>query len=212
MFFQRKGFLLVFACFVAVSNQFCKPLSEKDGFLAIHCLARHVRLLELLEYYTKAPRSDIIRMLAYEGIPFEHPLISWGAQMVQTKKTLMPFVSIWKLFKNCKAGDHNCDKEFLLECGRFICITYQQIIAYKNPDNKVTLTDVITLYSRIALLPLPELLTVLDELYEHIKIITDEYKTEEPFSAITWIQNYWWVPPVAAMSLIISYLKWIGGR
>lgn len=192
------------------SCQLCKPLSEKDNVMTMLCLTRHVRLLELLEYYSRSP-NDVTQILAYEGIPFEHPLISWGAQMVQAKKTLMPFVSIWKLFKDCKTGDHNCDKEFLLECARFICITYQQILTYKIQE-KVTLTDVITLYSRIALLPLPELLTVLDELYEHIKVIMDDYKTDEPFSMITWIQNYWWVPPVAAASLVISYLKWASGR
>lgn len=144
-------------------------------------------------------------------VSYHNAIIQNCIAQIRDQKSLQPFFDMWNTFKRDYESDQyaQASQEFLKECSDLIFMFYNNIInqvADEKRLSRVTVDEVIKIYTAISELPLGEFLDLLDRIVEQImKILEDyQYKPGEPLFG--WLQQNWWIPPVVACGLIGALL------
>lgn len=146
----------------------------------------------------------------------EHELVKLCIKkMACNDDVFSPVIETWKLFKQ---SFKDVDQElFAREFATIVCAVYQQTLSALNirathepldPQGsirqQISITDVITLYNKIASLPIREIIDSLEELYKGLRILMVQYGINADTSWKEWLGKNWWVPPVVAASLLYT--------
>lgn len=135
-----------------------------------------------------------------------HPLTRQCMETMISKKSLVCLEETWRFFLSNYRSDSRdeADEVFLKEFGVILFCFYRQIFLNQLPLNKVAITEVLSLSSQIASLPLDRVIEALNVCYDRLKIILGRYAPKPGMSLSAWVQMYWWVPPVVLLSSIYS--------
>lgn len=125
-------------------------------------------------------------------------------------KNLDPLLEVWDLFMyKFKAIDN---MQFIKDIAILIFCIYTNLlseyseyeVSKEHGIKRVTLVDIFVLYGKVSLIPVRELLNLLDLCYVRFDILLQEYEFFSDRTWGEWFQKHWWVPPVIAISLIYN--------
>lgn len=189
-----------------------------DVNMAIKRLKPHIEVLE--QFNTK---NKLLKLLPYKTpnrfifiddiADFTHGLLRICVKKMLNEESLDPLFVMWRLFIN---EYQDVDSEiFLREMSILLFSIYKNIFtAYLQNRSVATpaidaafLQSAIELYQRVSVLPIKEILEILDDCLVQFTVIMKDYGIDENKTWITWLKKYWWVPPVVVSSMFFSIIK-----
>lgn len=182
----------------------------EDGTLGqrIACLDKHVRILTHFNQHMPEYLQEELYMLigGFDETLFKHELVALCIKKMKYVRTLAPIHETWHVFLQTYADVEK--DQFVKDFAILIFCIYASMLAELENDHfvtgRVTLVDVFVLYGKVSLIPIRELLNLLDLCYVRFEFLLKEYGM---FSSLTWSEwfgKYWWVPPVVIVSLIYN--------
>ena len=132
---------------------------------------------------------------------FSHPIMLTTLDALARKNIGAALCASWYTYRRYSVDQENL---FLKEFSQLLLIIYHSLL---TAEYKPSFSDVVSLYSHISLLPTREILILLDQARDQLTAILSEYPLED-MSLGQWLQKYWWVPPVACISLLVSIMQW----
>lgn len=138
----------------------------------------------------------------------KHPLCKLCIEKLLEQKKLGVLEQTWRQFLS-EPRDEN-EENFLKEFGIILFCLYRHVLTHYFlqgvKENKVALSEVLSLSSQIATLPLDRVIDALNLCYDRLMIILGRYAPQPGMSLAKWVQMYWWVPPVVVISSIYSII------
>lgn len=188
-----------------------------DQFDVQDTLYRIEKCINLLEQFSKKNKKFHIPLASKSSAcPYnncEHELVKLCIKKMACDGEIFdPILETWRLFTQCyKSVDQDL---FAREFAAMLCAVYQETLHVLNvraaldqdePQapirQQVTLADIITLYNKIAALPIAEVIESLEQLYTALRVIMAEYGVTANTNWSTWITHNWWVPPIIIASV-----------
>lgn len=191
--------LLIF--FISIMSSGMKTNCEELPGLMIKKIDYHRKFLITFERSNKK-YPVLLYNLQYRNVLFNHELIQWCASIVEQEQSCKCINEIVEIFLNHRDTNVINDWLFLHDYAILIFLTYKQITC----ANKITLYDVAYLYNQVSQIPLIEILSLIDQSYEQLKVILSNYPLHD--TIFIWLKSYWWVPPITFASLFASFLQW----
>lgn len=129
-------------------------------------------------------------------------------ETINTKKSVEPLFDMWKEFTSYAfISDDTSLREFLIST----ILVYKHLIQNMQEQEQRGLTspkEMLAAYERIASLPIPELLNLLDDVVEHYDALSEQYGLRDTtLTWSAWFTRYWWAPPLIAGSFGFMLFK-----
>ncbi|MCL4229659.1 hypothetical protein KJZ61_03120 [Candidatus Dependentiae bacterium] len=189
-----------------------------DVNVTIKRLKPHIEILE--QFNTK---NKLLKLLPYKApnrfifiddiADFTHGLLRICVKKMLNEESLDPLFVMWRLFIT---EYQDVESEiFLREMSILLFSIYKNIFtAYLQNRSVATpaidaafLQSAIALYQRVSVLPIKEILEILDDCLVQFTVIMKDYGIDENKTWIAWLKKYWWVPPVVVSSMFFSIIK-----
>lgn len=174
-------------------------------FYMIQRIAPSVDALLALGSHLKPGYRDALALCG--SFAMKSPAARECVERLKTEKSLEPLKVFWQ---NIGAYRYIGDSYVIRECLIIVVHVYQLLMRYLSPEIaqiEATEEDVMSLYTSISSLPLPELLSLLDELTEQSSTLVTVYQQGVTQGWKSTLKHYWWVPPVLVAGCASLYLR-----
>lgn len=128
-------------------------------------------------------------------------------ERLKSEQSLEPLNTLWKSLCSYR---YIGDSYVIRECLIIVVQLYQLLMRYITPETAqqtVSEEEIMSLYTSISSLPLPELLSLLDELTEQSSAFVTVYQQGVHQGWKATLKQYWWVTPVVIAGCASLYLR-----
>lgn len=148
---------------------------------------------------------------------FSHEEIKKCIAKMTVRDDLRPLFTLWKHFSEY---DFIHDQVLLNEFVQLVVLVYRQLAngvldkdVVQQPESIKragldTVENVLEMYEKIADMPIPELLNLLDDVVDQFDTVMEKYEfNNSDLSWSAWWKKYWWAPPVIVGTLGATIVK-----
>ena len=171
-------------------------------FCSLLCTKEHDFVIEKHVKFLSAINCSRIQNL-FLNIYFEDELLAQCIKDIETTRTFFPLLSTWYTLKATKASADQLGQFSLI-----LISCYHMSISCYGKQNRFPWLSIIALYSQLNAIPLKKLFDVLDECYQHYKIIIESLPGDKNQSWNSWFEEYWWAPAMFMVFTLYSYINW----
>ena len=189
----------------------------------LHRLEKHIKILGRFNTTIKnrfQGYGQFKEHIAFNNIDvklFKHELIILCLKKMLRYKSISPVIEVWEIFlQSFKMVD---SEQFIKDLAVLVFCIYTNLLTEfehikGGSVHKVTLVDVFVLYGKVSLIPIRELLNLLDLCYVRFEFLLKEYGFFSSMNWQEWLEKYWWVPPVIILSVTynIFYQQYVEGQ
>lgn len=143
---------------------------------------------------------------------FTHPDIKAIIPALNNQKNIVPLIALWQRFIQTPQSIEN-HEVFLHEVGMLIFLVYNSLLNRVENERIVTpqkkpqtLYEAISLFKKIYVLPIGQLVVVLNDIRQELIVIMQEYPLKENQSIMGWLREYWWLPPTLIAGIVASII------
>ncbi len=145
-----------------------------------------------------------------EETPFTYEDINRCKELIETNKSLQPFITLWANMQN---GQTKVTLTYLKEVAILILKIYKTIYTAcspllqttEQPTKSLTIDTIALLFGNIASLQAFELLSIIEKLTIQIPKLLEKYEiTTGTLTWKEWIIKYWWLPPMAIAAIVLE--------
>lgn len=189
--------VISFLCqvFVATGTSEKVPLSH-----CVRRLYRHVTFLQAVNAGSKKPVIKVDVM----PIQCKHELMQWCIKKMHDEECIDALFDVWRTFTHHSTDSCLEDELFVRDFAALVYVIYMNIITIAV---RGSFHDFMVLYNQVLVLPLPDLLDLLDIFYERLGVIFHAY-AHSTLSYTDLIKQYWWAPLAIGAAIVTSVLKW----
>lgn len=163
-------------------------------------LCRHVTFLKAVNKGSTRP------VIKFDGMPTQcrHELMKWCIKKIHDEERIDPLFDVWQAFTQHSRDTCLEDEVFVRDFAALIYVIYMNIITVAV---RGSFQEFMILYNQVLVLPLPDLLDLLDIFYERLGVIFHAYSSST-FSYTDLIKEYWWAPLAVGAAVATGALQW----
>lgn len=162
-------------------------------------LARHVDFFRGIAPKIKTPVGAV-----QQGPQCRHELMRWCVKKIHEEQSIQALFDVWYTFKYHMADNCSDDEVFVHDFAALIYVLYMTTVMVAV---RATFQDFMILYNQVLLLPLPDLLDLIDIFFERIGVIFNAYNASH-LSYVDLVREYWWAPIAIGAALATGIMQW----